>query len=595
MKSIINSYKTLKGRFLFSTLLALISMALLIFLYGNRFESISLNQAYTSFEVISNEIEKKIYAGFNEIDRAARIVSYSPTVQNYILASNPIKIMDYSLFAIEMMNMAVSSTDKISNITIILRDNRKSFFYNSTMQETLWQALYDYKSDNVMKLKKPYFSKVYYNNKIENKPYCYYFFPIYNVLPGNFDKDNIAICAVLCDLRLTAGDIGNGMIDNSVIILKYNNQIISSSRVLNSNELDILNNLQSGRGEIRNNGINYFTNTIIIPEVGWEFINIISENDLTKEIIPLRITGMIIMISSIVLISIIMILALNSVTHPIKQIINEIKSIENKEEKYRITIPKSYEISYLAKSINILLNKIETTNQTNNKTQQSLFNAILAQQKAELLSYRSQINPHFLFNTLECMRSIAHENSVKCIEILCNSMAQMFHYSLHSEPIVCLKDEIKHLRNYLYVMSVRYPDLYSFKCQFMENALMHPIQSMILQPIVENSILHGFKGKIKNCIIVIKGYIRNDGKLVLQIIDNGSGISSEKVEIINNIINGKENIGADQFEDESIGLININQRMRYSFGELYQFKVKSVIGHYTHIELIIPGEIQKEI
>jgi len=116
----------------------------------------------------------------------------------------------------------------------------------------------------------------------------------------------------------------------------------------------------------------------------------------------------------------------------------------------------------------------------------------------------------------------------------------------------------------------------------------HPIHTMVLQPIVENSISHGFTNKKPPCIILIRGRMSANGFLHLNIYDNGAGMDEATVKKINSFISDESTTGFEK--EQSIGISSIFRRMKHSFGDRYEMKVVSKLGHYSVLELVIPGE-----
>ncbi|MEG1427566.1 MAG: histidine kinase, partial [Oscillospiraceae bacterium] len=207
--------------------------------------------------------------------------------------------------------------------------------------------------------------------------------------------------------------------------------------------------------------------------------------------------------------------------------------------------------------------------------------AKVAQNNAELIGYRSQINPHFLFNTLECMRSMAHIYRAEPIEHIVSSMAKMFRYSLYSPMQVTLEDELRHVESYVGVMNQRFLDKFHLKIQVPPETRRCTLVSMILQPIVENAILHGFPAKQKYCCISISATGSGDN-WVIRMTDNGRGISKEKCREINEDLRLKKD---DPHEEKSsISLRNIYRRMTLVTGGNFLMELRSRESFYTQVE-----------
>ncbi|KUJ90152.1 MAG: histidine kinase [Thermoanaerobacter thermocopriae] len=206
----------------------------------------------------------------------------------------------------------------------------------------------------------------------------------------------------------------------------------------------------------------------------------------------------------------------------------------------------------------------------------------------ELKTLQSQVNPHFLFNTLNTAARLAYlENAPRTAEII-YSLASLLRYSLRNlDQLVALKEEISYLKHYLHIQEIRYKD--HIKSQIdvpteIENVLL-PVMS--LQPIVENAIIHGLEEKEEGGVINIKAY-QKDETIFIEVKDNGVGIDKKMLEVIkNDIEKGKGHTTA-------LGLQNVDRRIKMYFGKEYGLEIRSEKGNGTLVVLKIPI-IKKEV
>ena len=214
-----------------------------------------------------------------------------------------------------------------------------------------------------------------------------------------------------------------------------------------------------------------------------------------------------------------------------------------------------------------------------------------ARAEAELQNLKNQLNPHFLFNTLECIRSLAHTRNERCIENLALYMAHNFCYALYAPPVVSLSQEIAHVKNYLNIMNIRFNGKYKFKNQITcERCLTWQVPSMFLQPIVENSVKHAFTHSHKaECVISLQARIEAESRLILHIADNGSGFSEEQQQKLETKVFFYSKNGCSKGEGEDgIGLSNVIWRMKLVYGSAFHFRILSKAEHYTVFDLVIP-------
>jgi two-component system sensor histidine kinase YesM len=205
-------------------------------------------------------------------------------------------------------------------------------------------------------------------------------------------------------------------------------------------------------------------------------------------------------------------------------------------------------------------------------------------QAAELLALQSQINPHFLHNTLETIYweilrisgkpTIAHR--------MIENLSDIMKYSLNSKDnFVTLKEEIENTNSYIEIQKYRYEDKFDVYWDYLPLVNNYKIKKLIFQPLVENSIYHGIIKKDTRCYIKIK-IIKSGSHLRIFVADNGYGISLEKLEEIKQKLESSE----DYFDH--IGLFNTNKRLKLIYGEQYGIRIRSLPGKGTVVFLYIP-------
>ncbi|EJP6472282.1 PocR ligand-binding domain-containing protein [Clostridium botulinum] len=202
---------------------------------------------------------------------------------------------------------------------------------------------------------------------------------------------------------------------------------------------------------------------------------------------------------------------------------------------------------------------------------------------SELKNLQSQVNPHFLFNTLNTIASLALvESAPKTREVVCN-LSDMLKYNLKKvDQMVTFDDEVRYSTSYLALQKIRFGDRLKFYFDIEERCKKIEIPFMILQPFIENSIVHGLQLKENGGTIKIAAWETNEN-LIISIIDDGVGIHSYKLKDINDFENYKEVNG--------IGINNVKQRMQYYYGENYSIDIKSKINCGTKVNISLPKHL----
>jgi sensor histidine kinase YesM len=204
--------------------------------------------------------------------------------------------------------------------------------------------------------------------------------------------------------------------------------------------------------------------------------------------------------------------------------------------------------------------------------------------EAELELLQSQINPHFLYNTLNTMSGLAVSQNCPMVSELCQALSGIFRYSINiSDSLATVQEELAHVQNYLYVMDVRHGFIDSYSFDVPGDVLKDQIPRISIQPIVENALNHGLRyvrGREKRLEIVAR---HKEDELWIEIKDNGVGMD---VEEINSAL--KENKINRIEKGDSIGILNVNARIKMAFGDAYGLYYESTENEGTCVTIRIP-------
>jgi len=218
----------------------------------------------------------------------------------------------------------------------------------------------------------------------------------------------------------------------------------------------------------------------------------------------------------------------------------------------------------------------------------------LNKRQAQFLAMQNQINPHFLYNTLEGIRGEALSEGNDSIAKMTETLAQFFRYTISNlENLVTLDDELANVRNYYSIQRYRFGDRIEMDVIFenegdREPILQAKVPKLILQPIVENAIIHGVE-RIEGLgrIVILCQYTGK--RLILTVSDNGIGISSEKLREINDrLSNLYDRFERERYEVGGIALSNVNNRIKLLFGEEYGISILSGKEAGTDVEITLP-------
>ena len=265
-----------------------------------------------------------------------------------------------------------------------------------------------------------------------------------------------------------------------------------------------------------------------------------------------------------------------SITRPIRKLSEVTDQVAKGDLTVRSDIRTGAEVGMLSDSLNTMIDKINELLEQVKKEQIRL-------RKAEFELLQSQINPHFLYNTLDTIVWLAEAGEQKKVVKMVGSLSEFFRTSLNQgKDIISIKEELQHVRSYLEIQQVRYQDILQYDIQVEEELYKYLIPKITIQPLVENALYHGIKNKRGAGKIIISGRQEEDHFSIL-IEDNGIGISKERLSQVRAGVKNKVSTGKDIY-----GLYNVNERIHLNFGEKYGIIIESTYGEGTIVSVILP-------
>ena len=249
-----------------------------------------------------------------------------------------------------------------------------------------------------------------------------------------------------------------------------------------------------------------------------------------------------------------------------------------------IEVLSENEIGSLTKSFNVMTHRIEELMEQNIHEQEQ-------KRKSEMKALQSQINPHFLYNTLDSIIWMAEGKKNEEVVLMTASLARLLRQSISNEDeVVSIGNEIEYVRSYLTIQKMRYKDKLEFEIDVDPSIKYIKIVKLVLQPIVENAIYHGLKYKESKGLLIVRGYTRGENAFI-EIADNGVGMDAETLKHI--FERHKVN-----YHSNGVGVYNVQKRLQLHYGADYGITYRSEPGIGTTATIIIPrsqeGSHEKE-
>lgn len=280
-----------------------------------------------------------------------------------------------------------------------------------------------------------------------------------------------------------------------------------------------------------------------------------------------------------------------NITGPIKDIVHFVDTMKDHPPSMRITNRFSFEIAQIVTAINRMLDLLSQQNEEAVKAQKMLYELKLLQKQTELEGLVAQINPHFLYNTLDCIRSMALVKEQQEIADIILNLVELFRYSTKGYEFVTLGEEIEIVNKYIDILQMRYRNRFEVHIKVPEELLNRRILRMTLQPIVENAFFHGLERIVSGGRISIQALKTGEKAFCITIEDNGAGIPPQAMGELQAMLQGGEQqmIKEVTLKDlRGIGLANIQARIRLKYGTGFGLRIESQQGTGTRVILLLP-------
>lgn len=263
----------------------------------------------------------------------------------------------------------------------------------------------------------------------------------------------------------------------------------------------------------------------------------------------------------------------------------------------QVEIDSHDEIGMLGESFNKMIGKLQAA-------YRNLLETELDLKEAQFRTLQAQINPHFLYNTLETIDALLECGRTETISRIVQALSEGFRYSMEDRRSVSLSEELRHVKGYLEIMSIRYDNRFSYEIEAEEKLYSMELPKMVLQPLVENAIIHSVL-KIRNQGKIWISCKKTDGMIYLEISDNGLGMQPEMLQLLKERLEENMDKSMNAVKDEKkssyntekrghIGVQNVDRRLKYFFGERYRMEIDSVPMKKTSFILCIREELLED-
>ena len=371
--------------------------------------------------------------------------------------------------------------------------------------------------------------------------------------------------------KVSIGQRGYCYIINSKgeIIYHPQQQILFSG--LKKENTDEIFDLADGIHRKRNNIYNISS----LASCNWKIVGVSFNDEITQAVKSQIIIGSAFAILFSLFISVLVYFILSrTVTRPVRRLVDSMQKFEKQAEsfEYKADMSNVVEFKTLSSSFEHMVLMIQSL-------MEKVHNEEIVLRKTELKALQAQINPHFLYNTLDSIQWMCEQDNSKDAVKMVGALAKLFRISIsHGNEFITISDELKHAESYLIIQSYRYKNQFTYSFDVDKSVLGYMCNKITIQPFIENAIYHGLDRMVDEGEIKI--IVRRQGKdIVIIVKDNGLGMTQEQCRTI---------LQKDRSDSKGIGVKNVNDRLKIYFGEEYGITIESELDVGTTVTIKIP-------
>ncbi|MEH7384352.1 sensor histidine kinase [Bacillus sp. JJ1521] len=601
MTEFIERYILLKNKsimaklFFFSSILVVFPV-LAVGLISYRTSSIQLEEEFKqSSRQIMEQVETHIEYYEQDFEITSLKIINSPDFNTLLRTNKAISSGEVNEAARSVLKNAAYSRPDISNITAILDNGLvidtlgvRNYYPASKIEDEYWYSSLP-KNGMVMLVSRTL--------KIKDKEV-----PVISLVRRLFNPNTFKPVGILViDINfkrireisslVTLSENGYFFIlDNKGHYVYHPNSQKLGTRV-EYNQLLNLDEQESG-SLIIENGQKEFVSYSLSSNLGWRFFSAVPYQDLSDPIKQIRTA-----ITWTIVISLIFAYFWGTVftlriVRPIRRLQRYMKEVEVGNLSGRVKVETSDEIGQLSRGFNNTVERLSNLLEEVYVSKLKEAELSLNKKESELRVLQSQINPHFLHNSLETIRGMALEEGKEEIASISYSLGKLLRYNLrNNSPIVSFGEEIKVAELYLQIQKYRFEERFMYSFDIPDWVKEQRVVKFSLQPILENCFVHAFGTNFEKVSITIKVELSSDANYIIRIIDNGKGIDEKVLEELNRNLQ-QSSISLD---GQHIGIMNVHQRIRYLFGEQFGVSIVSQKGIGTEVNITLPLIENKDV
>lgn len=560
------------------TIVSVLSMGVLGISLYNQFVSRMKDATIQSSEQLLNQTAINLESYLRSMRRISDAMNYS-VIKGKDLAEDTLD---------EEMNLLYEANkDNLISIACYTKDGKLiSAAPVATQKENLDVTVQKWFTDALGEMENIHFSTPHVQNLFDNLNYRYYWVVSLSQAVELTSNGNSTLGVLLVDMNYssiekllqkantTSTSEYTYLMDSNGEIIYHPRQNLIYTNLYQENNLEAVQ-YEDGSHEEEFQGEKRLVIVKTVSYTGWKIVSVVPMSTFNMGISGMRLTVILFIALAMLMIIIINQLVSERIAMPLKKLNDSVKDWETGNMNPDIYVGGSLEVEHLGMTLRSTVEQLR-----------QLMQDILVEQeekrKSELDALQSQINPHFLYNTLDSIVWMIEGERYEDAVFMITQLASLFRISLsRGKTIISIADEIKHAQNYMNIQKIRYKNSFSVEFRIEEEILNCCTVKLIIQPLLENAIYYGVEGMDGDGEILVTGY-RKEQDVYIEVRDNGLGMPQETVNALlteNNRVRKK---------GSGVGLINVYNRIRLRFGNEYQLEIESRPDEGTMVRIHLP-------
>ena len=488
----------------------------------------------------------------------------------------------------ESMNLIYEANkDNLISIACYTRDGKLvSAAPVTTQKDDLDVTEQRWFTDALEKLENIHFSTPHVQNLFDNYSFRYYWVVSLSQAVELTDHANSEIGVLLVDMNYSsierllqkantkAYDTYCYLMDSNGEIIYHPKQKLIYNNLYEENNITAIS-YDDGSVEEEFHGEKRIVTVKTVSYTGWKLVRVVPMSVFEMGISDMRLVVILFVALAMLMIIVINQLVSARIAMPLKKLNDSVKDWESGNMNPDIYVGGSLEVEHLGMTLRSTVEQLRQLMDDIVKEQEK-------KRKSELDALQSQINPHFLYNTLDSIVWMIEGERYQDAVFMITQLASLFRISLsRGKTIISIADEIKHAKNYMNIQKVRYKNSFSVEFDIDEEIMQCCTVKLVIQPLLENAIYYGVEGMDGDGEIKVKGY-RKDQDIYIEVSDNGFGMPQD---VVGALLTENERVPK---KGSGVGLINVYNRIRLRFGNAYRLEIESIPDEGTIVRIHLP-------